>query len=662
MTLAHPSVLHLLWLLPVLGFVMIVQSTQRRRSLERFAEKKMLERLCQTEHKGRRMLKGILIIFITGLLILALAGPRWGSHYQEVSRKGVDIMVVVDASPSMSVEDVSPNRLEQAKREIIDLLKVVEGDRIGLTAFARAAFVLCPLTLDYNALEMFLDTLQTDIIPLPGTDRGAAIDTAIAAFDFKVQTDKVMLLITDGEDHEQRGLEAARRAARRGVKIFVFGIGEPAGGPIPAGGNQGGFKKDHQGKVVLSKLEENSLQQIAATTGGGYVRSVTGDLDLDLLYFDGIKRATEVQTLKSGKIKIAEERFHFFLTAAFFLLLLEGIITDKQRKLSSDKVKYIAGIVFCLFHLIRPHMAWANELSPDELYRSGRYAEAEKEYAVRDMDHPKQIHYRYNRGCAAFKNEKFQEAQAAFSSVMRRAQNPDLRFKAAYNLGNTAYKQGDLDAATAYFKEALAVDPTNEDARHNLELALRAIERNKQKSSEPKQNGTTEKKGGEKPSPQKDDKESEDGDHSGKSMPENQSEQKDTKNNRAAESDQAQQQSVPKEKQAERGSQEGKNPEQTEGASLDDETAKPESRSGETTAGGKKHKKEADQNLAGELKPLQELSESAKGKGTSDDRRSNTDQKKAEALFDNVQENPTKILRFMIPAEEMNKVWSGKDW
>jgi Ca-activated chloride channel family protein len=268
-------------------------------------------------------------------MLVALAGPRWGSRYEEVSRKGVDIMIVVDVSRSMLAEDIKPSRLERARREVLDFLRVIEGDRAGLVAFAGAAFVQCPLTLDYGALIMFLSSLAPDLIPVPGTDLGAAIESALSSFDFKSETDKVILLITDGEDNEKRGLEAAEKAARKGAKIFVFGMGDAAGGPIPAAGNKGGFEKDKEGKLILSKLDEEGLRKIAARTGGAYVRSVAGDLDLDLLYFDGIKVRTEATTLKSRKIRIYEERFTFFLLAAFLFLILEGLIRERKQSAST---------------------------------------------------------------------------------------------------------------------------------------------------------------------------------------------------------------------------------------------------------------------------------------------------------------------------------------
>lgn len=329
MKLTHVWLLHFLWLLPLAGVALAVCGRQKKKAMERFADAELLAQLTGKDLKRRRFFKGLFLLTALALMLFALAGPRWGSHYQEVSQKGVDIMILVDVSPSMRVEDIKPDRLERARREILDFLTVVQGDRVGLVAFSGAAFVQCPLTLDYGALDMFLGQLEPDLIPVPGTDLGAAIEMGLSAFDFKAETDKVILLITDGEDNEGKGLDAARQAAQKGVKIFVFGMGETSGGPVPAGDGKGGFKKDKEGKLILSRLEEESLRRIASATGGTYARSVAGDLDLDILYFDGIKTRTEAQTLKSGKIKVYEERFPIFLLAAFVFLVLENLLPER---------------------------------------------------------------------------------------------------------------------------------------------------------------------------------------------------------------------------------------------------------------------------------------------------------------------------------------------
>lgn len=323
--------LNFLWILPLVVLAVIFGLRKKRLILEKFADSKLLPKLTGEEKKEKIYLKIFLLILSLSFIIFALAGPRWGSHYQEVTQQGVDVMIAVDVSSSMLAQDVKPNRMENAKREIQDFIKVAQGDRIGLVAFAGAAFVQCPLTLDYAALQMFLSELGPDLIPVAGTDIGAAIDSAVSSFDDQSSTDRVILLITDGEDNEGRGIKAAEKAAEKNVKIFIFGIGDPAGAPVPSTDGSGGFLKDSSGRMVLSKLDEAGLNKIATASGGGYVRSVAGDLDLDMLYYSGIKLKTESKKLKSGKIKVYEERFVFFLLAAFAALLLEGFADLKIK-------------------------------------------------------------------------------------------------------------------------------------------------------------------------------------------------------------------------------------------------------------------------------------------------------------------------------------------
>ncbi len=331
MTFIRLWILNFLWAIPLVVLVLVIAARRKRRALDKLADPELLERLTGRSQRSRLLLKGILLSAAVGLMVLSIAGPRWGSRYQEVRQKGVDIMIAVDVSPSMTVADVAPDRLERARREIMDFLKVVRGDRVGLIAFSGAAFVQCPLTLDYGALQMFLRALEPGLVPVPGTDLGSAIETARSSFDYTSETDRVILLITDGEDNEAKGLDAARKAVKKDAKIFVFGIGDVSGGPIPEADGGGGFKKDKDGNLVLSKLDEASLQKIASLTGGTYVQSQAGDLDLDVLYFSGIKARTQAKTLKSGKIKVYEERFAVFLLAAFLLLVVEGLLRERKR-------------------------------------------------------------------------------------------------------------------------------------------------------------------------------------------------------------------------------------------------------------------------------------------------------------------------------------------
>jgi len=628
MNLSHLWMLNLLWLLPLAAVVLIVQTRKKKRALLAFADAHLLARLAAHHHRGRRFIKALLLLLSLGLMLFALAGPRWGSHYEEVSQKGVDIMLLIDVSPSMLVEDISPNRLERARREILDFIKVVQGDRVGLVAFAGAAFIQCPLTLDYAALEMFLSALQPDLIPVPGTDLGAAIDVGISAFDDESVTDKVILLITDGEDNENQGISAARRAAAKGVKVYIFGIGDVGGGPIPELDGSGGFKKDRQGNLILSKLEEEGLQNIAYMTGGTYVRSVAGDLDLDVLYFDGIKSHTQAQELKSGKIKVYEERFSLFVLAAFILLLVEGFVdesarskTEAGRMATTARAKLLFMTVLATVILAAAD-ARADE-SPDELYRQGRFAEAEKAYAQSDMDNPKDLRYRYNRGVAAYQGGDYQGAAAAFASVLRRSQDDELRTKAAYNLGNATYMQGDFKSAVEHYKQALVQDPTSEDARHNLELAAYAVQMMEQQQRKQSQDQSQkDQSDGEK---KKDDQGQPHGD-----KPSNQETAQQQKRNRPEQSPGSQ------EKLADQSSEE-----QSPGQQQSGRKSRPE--------------------LAGELKPRADMPPAQADEQTAGASIIRMNQKKAEALLDNIQEDRSQMMRLQIKDRQAG-VRSGKDW
>ena len=589
MNLSHPWILHFLWLLPLTAVTFVVVYRKRRQALARFAENQLLNRLTPEGSRGRRVIKAVFCLLALGCMLLALAGPRWGSHYQEVTQKGVDIVIALDVSPSMLVEDVKPDRLERAKREITDFLKVVQGDRVGLVAFSGAAYTQCPLTLDYGALMMFLNILHPDHIPVPGTDLGAAIQGAMKAFDPKSETDKVILLITDGEDNEERGLEAAREAARKGIKIFIFGMGDPAGGPIPASQGKGGFVKDDKGELVLSKLNEAGLQEMAAVTGGEYVRSMAGDLDLDLLYFDGIKQKTDAAVVKSGKIKVYEEQFFIFAVAAFLLLLLEGFIGHLKRK-----IPVLLSVLLLLLFSSRGEC----EEDPDQLYAQGRFAEAAKLYADQDMDNPRDIRYRYNRGCADYQASDFKGAMAAFSSVLKRTDDPETRVKAVFNLGNAAFKKKDFASARGYYQQAIVLDPTNGNARYNLELTLKELEKQKKQAEEKKkQQQENQKKEGDS---QKEKEE-------GEKKP---SEDKQQQENKQKKPDQK------KEKGAQKEPQKKNEP----------EPRKPEDQKPEQAPVARMQKQ------------------------------------KAEALLDNIKEDRARFLKYQVPEARGRGNPSGKDW
>lgn len=331
MKFGNLNYLYLLWLIPALVVFYIYAFRAKDKAIKAFCSLDLAGKLMPLVSRSRQKFKAVLLILAVLFTILALVRPKWGFQWEEVKRRGVDIIIALDVSQSMLAEDVKPNRLERAKREITDLLQILEGDRIGLVAFAGTSFVQCPLTLDYGAVSIFLDYLDTDLIPIQGTALSQAIRTSIKAFSDRERKSKALILITDGEGHEGDMMAAAEDAKSEGIKIFAIGIGKKGGAPIPLPGKSGGFKKNRNGELILTKLDETALQKIALTTGGSYVRSVTGNLDLEEIYQKGIKERLEQKELKSTRRKRWEERYQWFALLAFILVAGESLLSERRR-------------------------------------------------------------------------------------------------------------------------------------------------------------------------------------------------------------------------------------------------------------------------------------------------------------------------------------------
>jgi len=294
--------------------------------MARFGNLEILKKLSRNTSRGRQVAKISLILGALFFFILALARPQIGSKIEQVKREGVDVIVAMDVSKSMLARDIAPSRLDKAKHEVENFIDRLRGDRIGLIAFAGDAFVQCPLTLDYGAAKIFLDILSPDLIPTPGTAIGKAIGKAIEAFDQQERKHKVLVLITDGEDHGEDAMKYAEEAERQGIVIYTVGIGSPEGQPIPET-ETGGFKKDRSGQVVISKLDEFTLEKIALQTNGKYYRATSGEDELDKIYAE--IAGMEKKELGSFQFSQFEDRFQYFLAIGLILLLIEFLLPER---------------------------------------------------------------------------------------------------------------------------------------------------------------------------------------------------------------------------------------------------------------------------------------------------------------------------------------------
>lgn len=329
---AFSHFLYLLGLIPLLLLFFVYAFRMKRKAMSIFGNLALVKKLTSSVSIKRQVTKAILLVTGVLFMILALARPQLGTKLRTVKREGQDIVIALDVSLSMMAEDIKPNRLEKAKHEIGSLIDKFEGDRVGLIAFAGKAFIQCPLTLDYGAAKMFLDFMEPDIIPVPGTAIGEAILKAVTAFMEKERKHKVLILITDGEDHVTKPVEIAKAASKEGVVIYCVGLGSSKGVPIPIideRGNRTGFKKDRNDEVVMTKLDELTLEKIALETGGKYYRASPGEVELDKIYGDITKM--EKKALASQQYAQFEDRFQALVGIALFLVVLEVLIPERRR-------------------------------------------------------------------------------------------------------------------------------------------------------------------------------------------------------------------------------------------------------------------------------------------------------------------------------------------
>jgi Ca-activated chloride channel family protein len=316
---------------PALAILFWSASARRRRALEAFGELDLVRRLTASISVAARRWKAVLTLAGLAFAVLALARPQFGTRVETVRSRGQDIVVAVDLSQSMLAEDVSPNRLERARLAILRLMNGLDGDRIGLVAFAADAFVQSPLTTDYAAAGMFLGAMHPDLMPVQGTDLGAALRVSLDALEQGARDTRVVVIVTDGEDHEDDFEQALERAVVSGVRVHVVGIGSNEGVPIPvydAQGRRNGFLRDEDGTVITTRLGEQTLRGVAERTGARYV-TASDDTGLDALV--EALTGVEGETIEERQVTQFEEQFQIFLALAVALLLVEWMVPERRR-------------------------------------------------------------------------------------------------------------------------------------------------------------------------------------------------------------------------------------------------------------------------------------------------------------------------------------------
>ena len=329
--IANPEYLYALLVIPALIAFFWYSRLQRRKALALFGQKDILSVLMPNVSAGRPILKFIVLLFALTSIIVGLSRPQFGSKLKTEKRKGIELIIALDVSNSMLAEDIQPNRLERAKRAISQLVDKLSNDKIGLIVFAGEAYTQLPITADYVSAKLFLSSISPEMVPSQGTAIGAAIELGTKSFNPQFEGSKAMIIITDGENHEDDAVGAATEAAKQGIIVYTLGMGLPQGAPIP--GKDGGsrnFRKDKDGNFIVTKLDEAMLQKIAEAGKGAYIRANNAQVGLNNLFSEVNKM--EKSELETQVYADYDDKFQYFIGLGLFLILLDFMILERKNK------------------------------------------------------------------------------------------------------------------------------------------------------------------------------------------------------------------------------------------------------------------------------------------------------------------------------------------
>jgi Ca-activated chloride channel homolog len=498
MTFGAPYWLWGLLLIPILIALFIRAEHRGLRRLQEFVSARLLPQLAGTVNRPRRIVRFGMQLLGLSLALVSLAQPRWGYTFEDVKRKGLDLLIAVDTSRSMLSNDVQPDRLERVKLVARDLINELQGDRVGLIAFAGRAFLQAPLTIDYEAVMESVNDLDTKTIPEGGTNISSAINLATQSFGKSAVGNRALIIFTDGEELSGDAVKAAKAAADEGVRIFTVGVGTPQGSliPITSESSETAFVKDSAGQVVKSKLDEKRLQEVTQATGGFYVHLENGPRTMQQIYNDGLAKmqAAEIDVRLSRR---PIERYEWPLGAAIIALALSILIGERkrvrERSYLPSPVKVIpkafgtALVVFCC--------QFAFATTPGlQAYRDGKFEDAYSHFQETLKAHPQsraEDKLQFDSGAAAYKLKDYSKALESFSQALL-SRDTGLQSKSHYNLGNTLYQRGeaqksdekklsDWTNALNHYEETLKVEPQNKEAKENYEYVKKKIEELKNK-------------------------------------------------------------------------------------------------------------------------------------------------------------------------------------
>ena len=483
---ATPQYLLLILVIPFFFIFYALYRRGRRKKIEKLGDLNLMERLMPTRSRYKGWVRITLFSVAWFFFMIGMARPQMGARLRESDRKGAEIMIALDVSNSMLAEDYSPNRLERAKLAISRLVDKLQGDRIGLIVFAGQSFVQLPITTDYVSAKIFLNTINTESVPVQGTALGEAIHTAMRSFSAQGQmgeNNKAIILITDGENHEDDPVAAAKSAAEEGIRVFCVGVGSPEGKPIPMDGD---LLKDKDGNIVVTKLDEKILEEVAAAGNGAYVKAGSAEFGLNPI-IDQLRELQE-QQFRSQVFEDFDEQYMYFFAIALVFLLLEFLIGNRKMKKNFFAVLVVM--------LLSGYQMYA-QVDRKEVRKGNRvfdkenYKEAEVEYRKALIKDSVSVAANYNLGNTLYRMDDAVNAEKNYSAVADSvAKLPmDIDWKEGmvknknsapadvyHNLGNSYLAQKKYSEAVQAYKESLKRNPSDMDTKTNLAYAQKKLE------------------------------------------------------------------------------------------------------------------------------------------------------------------------------------------
>ena len=508
-----PIYLWLLVLIPVLALIRFISYRNQKKRLRKFGDPKLLKSLMPDVSRFRPMVKFWLLQAALALLIVMLARPQMGTKISQEKRTGIETIIAMDISNSMRAEDIVPSRLDRSKMMVENLVDHFNNDKIGLIVFAGDAFVQLPITSDYVSAKMFLSSIDPSMIATQGTDLAAAINMATNSFTQEEGIGKAIIVITDGEDHEGGALEAAEAAKKKGMRVYVLGVGSANGAPIPIPGT-GDYMKDNTGNTVMSALNEDMCKQVAAAGGGVYIHvennsAAQQQLDNEL---DKLSKKETSTTVYSD----FDEQFQAFGILALLLLIIEICILDRRnpllKRISLFGSRKQVATLFLLMATVSANAQTDRQYirQGNKQYNAGDYPNAEVSYRKAIEKNPRNPQAVYNLGNALLAQKKDSAAVEQFESAAKLETNPLRKYQSFHNLGVICQGHKMYGEAIEAYKNALRLNPNDDETRYNLVLCKHEKQKQDQNKQNQDQQKQDDKKQDDKKDQQKQDKDKQD--------------------------------------------------------------------------------------------------------------------------------------------------------